>query len=139
MNQIDLAKDSLNESQIRFEVAEHIYNKNGYAFCVRICQEAVELALKAALRLIGVDPPKWHDVGPFLKEKMESYPKWFQNKITELALISKLLASKREPAMYGDERTKKTPSSMFNKSDAKDALKSVEFCLKNVKELFRQI
>lgn len=41
--------------------------------------------------------------------------------------------------MYGDERTKKSPSSMFNKSDAKDALKSVEFCLKNVKELFRQI
>jgi HEPN domain-containing protein len=40
---------------------------------VRQCQEAVELLLKASLRLVGAEPPKWHDVGTILKKKKRDF------------------------------------------------------------------
>lgn len=38
----------------------------------------------------------------------------------------------REPAMYGNEKSSKTPSSLFNKEVAMKALNDAKFCLENV-------
>ncbi|MEM1674665.1 MAG: HEPN domain-containing protein [Candidatus Bathyarchaeia archaeon] len=62
-----------------------------YAFTIRQSQEAVELALKGALRLMVIEPPKWHDVGPVIKRHRNLFPEWFRVRIDEIASISRRL------------------------------------------------
>ena len=135
MSQIDFAKDLLFESKLRLETAETVLNKNAYAYCIRQCQEAVELCLKAALKLIGIDYPKWHDVSDVLITSKTRFPAWFQKIISKLAGISKFLAAQREAAMYGVEISKKSPSSLFNKKNAQEALEDAKICVENVEKL----
>jgi len=61
--------------------------------------------LKAALRFVGIEPPKWRDVGPVLIENGDRFPDWFQEEIEEAASVSRWLGREREPSMYGDEET----------------------------------
>lgn len=136
MNNIDLAKYHFNGAKIRLETAENVINKKAYAYCVRQCQEAVELSLKAALRLLGIDFPKWHDVSEVFVSEKDRFPDFFQNNIPKIASISKSLASKRELAMYGDEERKKSPLDIFNKKIADEALKNAKFCMEQVENLF---
>ncbi len=136
MNQIDFAKDYFNEAKIRLETAKNVISKETYAFCVRLCQEAVELSLKAALRLVGIDFPKWHDIGEVLIKEKEKFPNEFQNKIEKLTEISKFLVKFRELAMYGDELSSKSPSMIFNEEIAKNALIDTKFCVDNIENLF---
>jgi len=65
----------------------------------------VELLLKAALRLVGVEPPRWHDVGPVLRREAQRFPHWFGRDIAVMARYSRRLRREREPSMYGDEET----------------------------------
>ena len=102
MNQKDLAENYVKEGKIRLKTAENVIKENFYAFCFRLCQEATELSLKAALRFVGIDFPKWHDIGELLKKEKNKFPESFQNEIPKLASISENLAEKREMAMYGD-------------------------------------
>jgi len=139
LNQLDFAKAYLNESKLRLETAQNVIDKDAYAYCIRQSQEAVELSLKAALRLIGIDFPKWHDVGIVLIKEKERFPTTFQDNIHKLASISKYLAAQREPAMYGEEISRKSPSSMFSKEDAQDAIKKAKICIEDVEKLFRAI
>ena len=136
MNNTNFAKDYLYEANLRMETAENVLRKEAYAYCVRQCQEAVELSLKAALRIVGLDYPKWHDIGNILVIEKEKFPEIFQKNITKLTSISNLLMKYREPAMYGDEKSSKTPSSLFNKEVAEKALKDTKFCLEKVENLF---
>jgi hypothetical protein len=41
---------------------------------VREAQEIVELSLKGMLRQVGVESPKWHDVGGFLLQFGDRFP-----------------------------------------------------------------
>ena len=136
LNNKDLAKYHFNGAKIRLETAENVINKKAYAYCVRQCQEAVELSLKAALRLLGIDFPKWHDVSEVFVSEKDRFPDFFQNNIPKIASISKSLASKRELAMYGDEERKKSPLDIFNKKIADEALKNAKFCREQVENLF---
>ncbi len=42
----------------------------------------------------------------------------------------------REPTMYGDEKSSKTPSNLFNKEVAIKALNDAKFCLEKVANMF---
>ncbi|MEM2914451.1 MAG: HEPN domain-containing protein, partial [Candidatus Bathyarchaeia archaeon] len=66
MNNVELAKSNLRQAEERFKHAKEALEAGNYPYVIRQCQEAVELSLKAALRVTGVEPPKWHDVGPIL-------------------------------------------------------------------------
>jgi len=55
--------------------------------------------LKAALRLIGLDVPKWHDVEPVLRREAARFPIWFQKEVRKLAQISRKLRRERELSM----------------------------------------
>lgn len=124
MNNIEMAKAYLEEALRRIKTAEFALNDEGYAYCIRQCQEAVELSLKAALRFVGIEPPKWHDVGIILIENKERFPEWFQTEIEELASISRWLRREREPSMYGDEETGLPPQRLYTKSYAEKAFKA---------------
>jgi len=139
LNNKDLAIDYLSESKLRLDTAESVINKKAYAFTVRQSQEAVELSLKAALRLLGLDFPKWHDISEVLLKEKDKFPMEFQNVIPKIAIISSSLTKKRETAMYGDEENNSPPSKIFNKNDAEDALKDAKFCFNFLEELFKQI
>ena len=85
MNNVEMARSYIDEASRRIKTAEIALNEEAYAYCIRQSQEAVELALKAALRLVGIEPPKWHDVSPVLPEQRNRFPSWFKDKLEEIS------------------------------------------------------
>jgi HEPN domain-containing protein len=96
-----------------------------YSDVVRESQEIVELALKAMLREIGIEPPKFHDVGPFLVESREKFPPEVQNSIARLAEISGYLRKERELSFYGDIDF--VPTERYSRGDAERAMQDAAF------------
>ena len=122
MRNTAMARSYIRQALERIKHAEEALEAGNYAYVVRQSQEAVELLLKAALRLVGVEPPKWHDVGPVLKAEAERFPSWFREKIPWLARVSRRLRREREPAMYGDEEAGIPPEQLYEHEDAEEAL-----------------
>jgi HEPN domain-containing protein len=100
-----MAEAYIRQAMERLKHAREALRRGNYPYVVRQSQEAVELALKASLRLVGVEPPRWHDVGPVLRREAERFPEWFRDEIPRLARISRRLRREREPSMYGDEES----------------------------------
>ncbi len=138
MNNEDLAKSYVRQAGERIKHAKEALNEGNYPYTVRQCQEAVELLLKAALRYVGVEPPKLHDVGPLLRKERNKFPAWFQEKIDEFAYYSRVLRSEREPAMYGDEETGTLPEELYSNFDAVNATKMCDTIHEFVKKLIVQ-
>lgn len=138
MNNFALAKSHIRQAKERVKHAGEALKDGNYPYVIRQSQEAVELALKATLRLVGVEPPKWHDVGPVLRVEKERFPKWFQERIPELAYISRSLRREREPAMYGDEETGLPAEELYTLYDAEQALKQAKLVLNLVEKLLEE-
>lgn len=98
----ELAKAYLQKARKRVRVLEVLLEQDAFSDVVREAQELVELALKGMLRSVGVDPPKWHDVGPVLLEQAALFPDWLQTDLDEIAKVSKWLRKEREFSFYGD-------------------------------------
>jgi len=133
-----MAKSYVRQARERLKHAGEALENGNYAYVVRQSQEAVELALKASLRIVGVEPPKWHDVGPALKANKERFPSWFRDRIGRLALISRLLRHEREPSMYGDEESGIPPNHPYGPEDARWALEGASYVVRTVEELLRE-
>jgi HEPN domain-containing protein len=97
----ELARAYLEKATKRHRVLEVLMEEKAWSDVVREAQELVELALKAMLREVGVDPPKWHDVGSILFEQARLFPEATRATLPELARISKWLRKERELAFYG--------------------------------------
>lgn len=123
----------------RLRHSEEALERENYPYVVRQCQEAVELLLKAALRLVGVEPPKWHDVGAVLRREAGRFPSWFRDEVPKLARISRKLRREREPAMYGDEESGLSPSELYDKEDAKEAFQWAKQTFQLVSKLFKEL
>ena len=136
MKSVEVAKSLLNQSIRRIETAERELRDGSLAYSIRSSQEAVELGLKAALRLLGIEYPKKHDVSPVLIKFRDRFPQWFP--VDKLAGISRKLAEKREPAMYGDELSMTPADLLFNKSEAEESLEMAKETLEAVKKLFEE-
>jgi hypothetical protein len=67
----ELAKSYLVKAAVRLEMLSFLFERAAWPDVVREAQELVELTLKGMLRQVGVDPPKWHDVGPILLEQKD--------------------------------------------------------------------
>jgi HEPN domain-containing protein len=138
MNNLEMARAYVEEAARRVRTAQTALEEGAYAYCIRQCQEAVELLLKAALRLVGIEPPKWHDVGPVLVEFSSRFPSWFQQQIPELAAISRWLRREREPSMYGDEETGLPPTRLYTEPYARKALESCRLVYEAVSRLLNE-
>ena len=142
MNNLEMARSYLRQAEERVKHAEEALRTGNYAFTIRQSQEAVELSLKGALRLVGIEPPKWRDVGPVLKRERELFPEWFKERIDETASISRRLRREREPSMYGDEETGAPPDQLYSLMDAEEALQSsktvLKLCLRLIEECERR-
>lgn len=138
MNNVDMARSYLRQAEERIKHAEEALRSGNYAFTIRQSQEAVELALKGILRLMAIEPPKWHDVGPVIKRHRDLFPDWFKERIDELASISRRLRREREPSMYGDEETGTPPDQLYSLRDAEEALQSAKIVLNLCLRLFSE-
>ena len=118
----ELSRSYFKQGRARYRTAKLAYDQRNFPYSVRQAQESVELVLKGALKLVGVEHPKLHDVSEALLSNIDRFPKRFQERVDQLAKISKQLARKRAPAMYGEETRGLPPEKMFDRTDAKEAL-----------------
>lgn len=79
-----------------------LLDEEAYSDVIREAQEIVELALKGMLRQIGIEPPKWHDVGPQIKEYGDRFHEEIRPHLDRVIRISKWLRKEREFSFYGD-------------------------------------
>lgn len=102
--------------------AERLLADGDWSLCVRRCQEAVELALKALLRAAGIEVPKVHDVSGSLRQNLDRLPPAAVADIDVLVSASRRLREERELAFYGDEETDTEAEALYARSDAEEAL-----------------
>ncbi|WP_054837262.1 HEPN domain-containing protein [Metallosphaera hakonensis] len=126
MNFDSVAQSYISQAEERFALAKLELERKKYNITVRLCQEVVELALKACLRIVNVEPPKFHDVGPVLKDNLDKFPSWFKERIEVFASYSRSLRKERELSMYGDEETNTPPEILYSEYDAQQSLKMAE-------------
>ncbi|MEM4415533.1 MAG: HEPN domain-containing protein, partial [Candidatus Caldarchaeum sp.] len=91
-------------------------------YTLRLSQECVELCLKAALKTIGVEYPKTHDVSDVLLEYRDRFPAWLAAEVEFLANASRSLAAKREISFYGGEEALLSPDDLVDRKDAEQAI-----------------
>ena len=138
MNNYELAKTYFEEALRRIKTSKQALKEDAFAYCMRQSQEAVELSLKASLRLVGIEPPKWHDVGIILIENRDKFPNWFKKEIETVASISRWLRMEREPSMYGDEELGLPPQKIYTKNYAERALSECNYIIELVSKLIKE-
>jgi HEPN domain-containing protein len=116
------------------EARQWVY-QGRWNLAVRRSQEAVELALKAALRWAGLEVPHRHDVGGLLKRYQHRFPAWFGERTAELAAISGWLRGERERSFYGDEESGLPPEMLYTEHDAAEALEKAALVLNACRQL----
>lgn len=131
----DLARAYFLKARKRIRVLEVLYEEESWSDVVREAQELVELALKGMLRAVGVDPPKWHDVGKLLVENAGRFPVEVQGDLERCAEISRWLRKDRELSFCGD--TDFVPTEQYSRDDADRALADARFVLSCL-EAFRE-
>jgi HEPN domain-containing protein len=99
---LGLARSYLVKAQKRLKALAVLRDEGAHSDVVREAQELVELALKGMLRAVGVEPPKFHDVGGLLLEHEERFIREARERLPRAAAISKRLRRERELAFYGD-------------------------------------
>ena len=92
-----------------------------HADVVRESQDVVELVLKGALRFVGVDPPKRHDVHDVVVRYIDRFPAEWRRTLAELQEALDTLAEDRAPAFYGDEEEGIPASDLFREEAARAA------------------
>lgn len=97
-----LARSYLIKAQKRLKALRVLKEEDAHSDVVREAQEIVELALKGVLRAMGIEPPKYHDVGGLLMEHAAKLGAALQEDLPRAAAISARLRKERELSFYGD-------------------------------------
>jgi HEPN domain-containing protein len=128
MHNTELARDYIERATARLRAVDVLFEAESWADVVRESQELVELALKALLRSVGIDPPRIHDVSDVLKAEAHRLPDSLRGELGTLTRISRDLRRDRELAFYGAEDL--TPSGFYTREDGErartDARRTVE-------------
>ena len=125
MTNKSLAESYLIKAQKRQRILEVLLEDAAYSDVVREAQEIVELALKGMLRQVGIEPPKWHDVGQVLEEYRDRFPDSVRTQVGRLSEISGWLRNEREFSFYGDIDF--IPTEEYSRADAERAMGDAQF------------
>ncbi len=125
MTNTSLAASYLTKARARLAILPVLDAAGAYSDVVREAQEIVELALKGILRHVGVEPPKWHDVGGFVREHRSRLAAVDDVTVERLAEISAWLRKEREFSFYGDIDF--LPTEQYTPSDAGRAIADATF------------
>ena len=137
MNSQVLARDYLRRGKARRRALQVLYEEGSYDDVVREAQAIVELVLKGTLRIVGVDPPKRHDVGSTVKECGDRLPESWHTRLDEIEATSRTLYEERGHAFYGDEASLTPASALFGEADAQRAIAWADELLELFEELLR--
>ena len=133
MTSFDLARSYIKKAVVRLDVLDVFHEKGAYSDVMREAQELVELALKGMLRFVGIEPPKYHDVGPLLLEHGERFTDISHKDLQKAAEVSKVLRKEREFSFYGDIDF--IPTEEYTERDAKEAMQGARFVVDLVKKV----
>lgn len=129
MTSAEIAMAYVRQARLILEEAEHYQKRATWHLVVRRCQEAVELALKGALRAAGIEVPHVHDVGVFLRDHAERFPEFLTRELDRVISISRRLREEREISFYGDEEVGTPSERLYIPHDAEEALQDARFIL----------
>jgi HEPN domain-containing protein len=115
-----LGQSYLAKARARLRILPVLAEQAAWSDVIREAQEIVELALKGMLRQIGVEPPKWHDVGGMIEQYRDRLPPSVAAGAPELARISARLRKEREFSFYGDIDF--IPTEQYTEGDAVRAM-----------------
>ena len=121
-----IARDYLKRARLRRRALDTLFAGEGYADVVREAHEVSELVLKGALRFVGVDPPKRHDVRGAVVREIGRFPQPWRDELARLAEQASALAAERGHAFYGDEDNLVGASELFGTEEASKALELVD-------------
>jgi HEPN domain-containing protein len=121
-----LARDYLHRAGARRLALDALLAAEAHADVVRESQDVVELLLKGAMRFIGIDPPKRHDVHRALEHFLDRFPAEWRAVMPDLGEQLDELAQERGPAFYGDEGASIPASELFGAADARRAVAIVD-------------
>ena len=124
-----MAVGYLEDAKVKVEELKPLMRRKRFNIVVREAQESVELMLKGALRWVGIEPSKTHDVSEILLREKERFPSFFQDEMEKIAEISRVLARERGRSFYGDEDRGIPASELYSESDAREAVENARFIL----------
>jgi len=117
-----IARDYFGQAQARRIAVDALFTARAYPAVVRESQDVVELVLKGALRFVGIEPAKRHDVHDLVEQFIERFPTEWRHTVSELGPALTQLAQDRAPAFYGKEAEDIPPSDLFGEADARRAM-----------------
>ncbi len=120
MTNASLAQSYLIKARHRLKVLDVLMADSAWSDVVREAQEVVELALKGMLRQVGVEPPRWHDVGQLLDEHRDRFEPTVIAVLPRLIEDSAWLRKEREFSFYGDIDF--IPTERYSRDDAARAI-----------------
>jgi len=132
-----LAQSYLIKAQIRLKALALMRDEGGHSDVVREAQELVELALKGTLRAVGIEPPKYHDVGGLLVEHRARFSREVGERLDRAAEISQRLRRERELAFYGDIDF--IPTDRYSAADARRAYDEAAWILALAEEVIGRL
>lgn len=135
MTNSEIARAHLRQAEAILVEAQSLLERGVWNLVVRRAQEATELALKAALRVAGVEVPRVHDVGATVRAHARRFPEPFRLHVDRLAEISRRLAREREVAFYGDEQLGTAPQALYGEDEAVHAFSDSEFVVRSCRDL----
>ena len=137
MTSVSLGASYLEKAATRLKVLELLLRERAYSDVVREAQEVVELALKGALRVLGVEPPKIHDVGPLVLEYGDRLPSQVRPDADRIAEASRWLRKEREFSFYGEVDL--IPTEEYGIEDAERAVADARFVVDRVRVVFASV
>jgi HEPN domain-containing protein len=123
----ELARSYFLRCRKRRVALDALFGVEAYADIMREAQELVELALKGLLRSVGIDPPKWHDVGRIMLDNATLFPTDMQPSLPRMAEISARLRKERELSFYGEIDF--IPEENYSRADAELVIADVDWIL----------
>ena len=135
MTNISLAESYLIKAQKRLKILPVLLDEQAYSDVVREAQEIVELASKGMLRQVGIEPPRWHDVGELLQEYRARFPEVVAIRVDRLAEISAWLRKEREFSFYGDIDF--IPTQHYTEPNALRAIEDARFVVSSAAMVIR--
>ena len=136
MNTTDLPNEYLAKAKRRRLALTVLRDAGGHDDVVRETQELVELLLKGLLRRVGVDPPKWHDVGRVVESHQNLFNDEIRSHVSRIVKISSRLRKDRELSFYGDDDF--LPSQNYDSSDSDLCLADADFLIDLVQRFFNE-
>ena len=137
MTSISLGASYLTKAATRLKVLDLLLREQAYSDVVREAQEVVELALKGVLRVLGVEPPKIHDVGPLILEYRDRLPTATRLDADRMAEASRWLRKEREFSFYGEVDL--IPTEEYGIDDARRALADARFVVDRTRAVFASV